>query len=46
MTLAVLMALRIPALGTNAGAAAGFTSLGVVVLGLLLDVGRVRTRPA
>jgi hypothetical protein len=45
VTLAMLVALRIPALGTNAGVGAAFTALGFVVLGLLLDVGRVRTRP-
>ena len=41
-TLAVLTAARLPALGTSAGAATGLIPLGVVVVALLLDVGRVR----
>jgi hypothetical protein len=42
LTLAVLTAARVPALGTRAGAGTGLVQLAVVVVALLLDLGRVR----
>ena len=42
LTLGILMALRVPLLGTQAGVGAGLISLAVAIVALLLDVGRVR----
>lgn len=42
LTLGLLTALRVPALGTRAGAGTGLVQLAVVVVALLLDVRRVR----
>jgi hypothetical protein len=42
VTLAILTAIRVPALGTRAGAGTGLVQLAVVVVALLLDVSRVR----
>jgi hypothetical protein len=41
-TVAVLMFLRVPMLGTRLGASTGATLLGATALGLLLDAGRLR----
>ena len=46
LTLFVLIALRMPILGTQLGLGAGGTPLVILVIGLLLDVGRLRTNPA
>ena len=42
LTLGILMALRVPMLGTRAGVGAGIIPLAAVIVALLLDVGRVR----
>ena len=42
LTLGILIAARVPFLGTRAGAGTGLVQLAVVVVALLLDVGRVR----
>jgi hypothetical protein len=42
LTLGILVALRVPLLGTNAGAGTGLVSLAVVLVGLMLDVRRLR----
>jgi hypothetical protein len=46
VVLAVLVALRVPMLGTKAGVAAGLTQLAVVVVALLLDVRRLQAARA
>jgi hypothetical protein len=46
VTLGLLIALRIPALGTRVGAGTGIVQLAVVLVALLLDVRRVRAAPA
>lgn len=46
LTLATLAALRVPLLGTSAGAATGLVSLAVVLVGLMLDVRRLRAARA
>lgn len=43
LTLGLLIAVRVPALGTRSGAGTGVVQLAVVVVALLLDVRRVRT---
>jgi hypothetical protein len=46
-TVALLMFLRVPMLGTRLGAGTGALLLGITALGLLLDAGRLRgARPA
>ena len=45
LTQFVLVLLRIPILGTQLGASLAETQFGVLVVGLLLDVGRLK-RPA
>ena len=42
LTLGVLTAIRVPALGTRSGAGTGLVQLAVVVVALLLDVSRLR----
>ena len=42
LTVAVLIWLRVPMLGTRLGAGAGAAQLGFTALGLLLDAGRLR----
>jgi hypothetical protein len=44
VTLAILTAIRVPALDTRAGAGTGLVHLAVVAVALLLDVNRVRAR--
>lgn len=46
LTLAILIVARVPALGTRAGAGTGLVQLAVVVVALLLDVSRLRAKPA
>ena len=46
LTLGILIAARVPALGTRAGAGTGLVQLAVVIVALLLDVKRLRTAPA
>jgi hypothetical protein len=46
VTLGVLTALRVPALGTRSGAGTGLIQLAVVAVALLLDVRRVRAARA
>lgn len=46
LVLAILTAARVPALGTRAGAGTGLAALAVVVVGLLLDVRRLRAPAA
>jgi hypothetical protein len=46
LALLVIAALRIPTLGTSLGLAAPLTMGGVVLVGLLLDVGRLSRRAA
>jgi len=41
-----LMLLRLPYLDVSLGASVGYTLLAVVVLALLLDVGRLRSKPS
>lgn len=44
VVLGALILLRVPALGTRSGAGVGLVQLGLVVVALLLDVGRLRVR--
>ena len=46
LTLGILIAARVPALGTRAGAGTGLVQLAVVIVALLLDVRRLRTARA
>ena len=46
LVLAALLLARVPLLGTRLGAATGAYVFGAAVVGLLLDVGRLRSRPA
>ena len=45
LTLGILTGARVPTIGTNAGAGTGLIFLAVVVVGLLLDVRRLRASP-
>jgi len=45
LTLGILTALRVPLLGTRAGAGTGLVQLAVVIVALLLDIRRVRAAP-
>ncbi len=45
LTLGILIAARVPALGTRAGAGTGLVQLAVVIVALLLDVRRLRAAP-
>ena len=46
LTLGILAAARVPALGTHAGAGTGLVQLAVVIVALLLDVRRLRAAAA
>jgi hypothetical protein len=46
LTLGILIMVRVPALGTRAGAGTGLIQLVVVVVALLLDVRRLQAAPA